>query len=234
MSRIREVAVKMRDLWQFFLGPALTVPLLMLPNAFYDRQRKFLILTCAVVLAGLAPVFWMTFPHYAAPLTATIYGVIVLCARRLRNVQWRSRPFGLLVVRALPLLCFVTLVLRATAPALFAMDYSSYSWCCVGPGNVKRARLERDLKATGSPHLVIVRYSPAHQVSNEWVYNDADIDGSPVVWAREMTPAEDKRLVSFFKYRSIWMVEPDLSPPRLTRWAPAGTEPQQTISKRSK
>lgn len=229
-SRVKEVAVKMRDAWEFFLGPALTVPLIMLPAALAERQGRFLALTCAVMLAGLAPVFWMTFPHYAAPLTAALYGLVVQCARHLRDARWRSRPFGLLLVRGVPLVCFTTLVVRAAAPSFFPVDHASHSWCCVGPGNLDRARIEQDLKATGSPNLVIVRYGPAHQVSNEWVYNDPDIDASPVVWAREMTPGEDRRLITYFKHRRVWMLEPDLSPPRLTLLRPGITDLELTTN----
>ncbi|MDQ1469945.1 MAG: hypothetical protein QOJ99_1425 [Bryobacterales bacterium] len=233
-NRLKEVAAKMRDLWQFFLGPVLSVPLVMLPAAVYDRHGRFLIATCAVMLAGLAPVFWLTVPHYAAPMTAAVYGVVVLCARYLRGGRWRSRPSGRFLVRAVPLMCFAGLVLRAAAPSFFEMDYGSYSWCCVGPGNVERARIERDLKATGVPNLVVVRYGPDHRVGDEWVYNDANIDASPVVWAREMTPSEDRRLAAYFNHRQIWLLEPDLLPPRLTRWEPATTELEQTSNQRNK
>jgi hypothetical protein len=208
--------------------------LLMLPYVYYDRQERFLILACAIMLAGLAPVFWMTFPHYAAPMTAAVYGVVVQCARHLQSVRWRALPSGRFFVRALPFLCLATLALRAAAPSFFAMDYASHSWCCVGPGNVDRASIERDLEATGSPGLVIVRYGPNHLVSNEWVYNNADIDGSPVVWAREMSPCEDRRLISYFKDRNVWTVEPDLTPPRLTHWHSEKAELQETSHQRNK
>jgi hypothetical protein len=225
-SRVKEVAAKMRDLWQFFLGPVLTIPLLGLLRTAKDRRTRFLLVTCLVMLAGLAPVFWLTVPHYAAPMTAAVFAVLVQSARHMDKMTWRSRPAGRFLVRTVPLVCVAALAARISAPAFFDMDYGSYSWCCVGPGNVARELMERELRAQGARNLVIVRYQPNHLVSNEWVYNDADIDGSPVVWAREMTTEDNIRLVSYFRDRTAWLAEPDLSPPRITRWEPA----PQTVS----
>jgi hypothetical protein len=59
----------------------------------------------------------------------------------------------------------------------------------------ERARILRELKADGRQHLVIVRYGPKHQQNDEWVYNEADIDGARVVWAREMDLLQTRRLI---------------------------------------
>jgi len=50
----------------------------------------------------------------------------------------------------------------------------------------ERANLARSLRSSGTRHLIIVRYSDNHSPHNEWVYSDADIDASPLVWARDM------------------------------------------------
>jgi hypothetical protein len=44
-------------------------------------------------------------------------------------------------------------------------------------------------------------------VEKEWVYNEADIDGSKVVWAREMDSVQNRKLVEYFKDRHVWLVE---------------------------
>jgi hypothetical protein len=51
----------------------------------------------------------------------------------------------------------------------------------------------------------------------EWVYNEADIDGSKVVWARAMDSKEDCKLVAYFKDRKVWSlaIDRDDSPIRL-------------------
>jgi hypothetical protein len=53
-------------------------------------------------------------------------------------------------------------------------------------------------------------------VFDEWVYNEADIDGSKIVWAREMDAAENAKLMDYFKDRQIWLLEADEQPPKLS------------------
>ena len=66
---------------------------------------------------------------------------------------------------------------------------------------------------------MIVRYSPQHDFDKEWVYNDADIDGAQVVWARDMGARRNQDLISYFKDRRVWLVEPDVRPPRLSKYS---------------
>jgi hypothetical protein len=63
--------------------------------------------------------------------------------------------------------------------------------------------------------LVFVRYYPAHLFQDEWVYNRADIDGSRVVFARDLGPEDNQELHRYYPDRSIWLLEPDFRPPRL-------------------
>jgi hypothetical protein len=43
------------------------------------------------------------------------------------------------------------------------------------------------------------------------VYNNADIDAAPVVWAREMDPENNANLIRYFHDRQVWLFEPDRS-----------------------
>ncbi len=81
-----------------------------------------------------------------------------------------------------------------------------------------------ELKRLGSKHLVVVRYSPGHPFDQEWVYNEADIDDAPIVWAREMdAPAENRKLLAYFHDRKAWLFEADVGtlsplPPDSNPW----------------
>jgi hypothetical protein len=61
----------------------------------------------------------------------------------------------------------------------------------------------------GGKHLLIVRYGLRHDPGDEWVHNDAGIDASPVVWARELDRDDNAELIRYFGDRSVWLVEPD-------------------------
>ena len=72
------------------------------------------------------------------------------------------------------------------------------------------ARLLHQLRQDGDKHLVLVRYlhpKPFGLGHEDWVFNEADIDGARVVWAREMTANEDRRLLAYYPDRRAWLLE---------------------------
>jgi hypothetical protein len=77
--------------------------------------------------------------------------------------------------------------------------------------------------------LVFVRYWPGHIFRNEWVYNSADIDGSRVVWARDLGDGENQKLRAYYPNRTAWLFEPDARPPRLGPYVPENA-PEQVIA----
>jgi len=91
----------------------------------------------------------------------------------------------------------------------------------------RRAGTIAQLQQAGPRHLVIVRYGPRHSPHKEWVYNAADIDGSRVVWAREMDSSSNSHLLEYFKDRRVWLlsVDDDTEAPRLVPYV--ATRPDQ-------
>jgi hypothetical protein len=97
------------------------------------------------------------------------------------------------------------------------------AWHQEGVTTFGRAAVQSQLQDLPGKQLVIVRYQPEHVPFSEWVYNDADIDRSKVVWARELETAQNQKLIDYFKDRRIWLLEADSVPPRL---APYSALPQ--------
>jgi len=72
-----------------------------------------------------------------------------------------------------------------------------------------RKPVEDQLRALPGEHLVLVRYSKDHNSGEEYVYNDADIDHSKIIWAREIPGMDPAPLFHYFRNRDLWLYEPD-------------------------
>ena len=176
---------KIGSLWDFYLGPVLTIPLLALPWIFRDRRMRFPLIACVVLFLGMLVETW-TSPHYLAAATGLLYLVLMQCMRHLRLWRWRGQPLGLSMVRAIPLICFAMIVLRVTAVAAHTPIESAWP-----RGNLERAAIVRQLEDLPGQHLVIVRYGPDHDLEREWVFNAATSitrkSSGPATWARWTT-----------------------------------------------
>lgn len=200
----------------FFLGVALFPAAVMLRRVSLDRRVRFLVMTSIVFGVGIS---WNTFllTHYFAPLTAAVY---VLLLQALRH--WRHcRPGGLFVVRWLVVVCVALAVLRLLAgSAGIAVDRSPAMWYGSAPLGLPRASVLARLDAAPGRQLAIVRYAPEHDPLDEWVYNEAGIDGAQVVWAREDDSGHvGTDLLQYFRDRQAWLIEPDANPPRISSYA---------------
>ncbi|MGD0963843.1 MAG: hypothetical protein ABSA57_08085 [Candidatus Acidiferrales bacterium] len=193
-----------------------------------DKKFRFLLVQGVICVGAFVCVPWF-WPHYAAPLVATIFLVISQSLRHLRRWSYQGRPVGVGLSRLIVLfVVFVTparqlgvglsrlvvLFVVLVTPARRQFHETTYE---ASPGAMHdRERFSRQLSTIPGNHLVIVRYSESHNIHSEWVYNEADIDHSKVVWAREIPGVDPGQLLAYFHERRVWLAEPDASPPRLT------------------
>jgi hypothetical protein len=85
---------KAAEFWQFFLGPALSIPFLALPWLLGDRYIRLLLIQVMLSAIGLwVVVFYHA--HYAAPLAATLYLLLMQGMRRMRGWRLRGRAIGI-------------------------------------------------------------------------------------------------------------------------------------------
>jgi hypothetical protein len=223
---IELLLAKASTIWLFYFGPVLTLPLIARiatrDNSFpVSRESKFLVVTCATTFLGLALIVHVGHPHYLAPLTAAFYVLVLMSMRCLRAWEWQDRTIGRFLVRAVPVICVLMFLVRTAAPFAHAsIRYSGIrTWCSEDRQNLERARIMKQLHKLPGDHLVIVRYAADHDfILNEWVFNNADIDGSKVIWARDMG-AQNAELLQYFSRRKAWLIEPDCNPPRLSPYA---------------
>ena len=232
---IRWILVKPLPHFIFYLGPVLTMPLgawlAIRPGGTLlksiSRKTRFLLLVCGVTGIGLILPVYIPPAHYSAMLTAAIYAIVLQGMRYLHLWKWNGQPTGLFLVRAVPVVCLILLPIRAAAgrlhiPVPVTVIHTSYT---EDVHNTERAQVLRQLGREPGRHLVIVYYRPHHDVLREWVFNAADINGSKVVWARDMGAVQNKELISYFKDRCIWSLEADEKPPKLSPYSLVERDP---------
>ena len=107
----RETIQKVRGLLFFFLGRGLLAAFLLLPWVLRNRWMRYALLTC-IWFGGaiLMEVFFNE--HYAAPIAALIYVLLIQSMRHLRLWRWRGRPIGRALIWVFPAVCVYSLLGR--------------------------------------------------------------------------------------------------------------------------
>ena len=198
----------------FWPGALFLLPAL--PFAVRDRKVRLLGFTLVLCLAGIFVVIWSA-PHYAAPIACIVYALVAQSVRHLRLMKRKTRPVGIALSRALLLILMLETGINVGRRACDPMW-----WTCTG--DPSRVYVQDQLMRMPGKHLLVVRYSDNHNIHDEWVYNGADIDGSKIVWARELDPEQNARLFAYFKNRDVWLVEPDTDNTVLTPYTPPPDE----------
>ena len=138
----------------------------------------------------------LLYPYHLAPIVPLMYCLIAAGAASIyrgtgRISPGRERYFAAGVVVAL----FFSTGFRLFADQIDVPPSSywerGYEWQRDARSDIVRWLSKRPRK-----QLVIVRYGEDHPVNQEWVYNDADIDGSKIIWARELDEESDRKLCS--------------------------------------
>lgn len=204
------------DNWTFFFGPVLTVPLILLPRVWRNRRTRPLVIFVALAL-GLNLLQMVLYPYHLAPVVPVMFAIVACGARYVYvALARRNRARGLAFALLLPLSLLLVGTMKQNAGDLgLPLAYWERAF---EPHRDARAAIEAWLESRPRPQLVIVRYSADHSPDQEWVYNHADIDGSKVVWARELDPADDARLISYFAGREVRLLEADVYPQHAVRY----------------
>lgn len=144
-------------------------------------------------------------PHYLAPAICLLAFLVAAGLRRIAHWKRDKYFVGHMGVQLI-LIAYVALGIACLIP---------WGASRLQGWQHERARIQQELEQAGGQHLVIVHYEPTHSYHQEWVYNAADIDHSPVVWARETGDLES--LLNYYPYRQVWRLEVDSKPPALHR-----------------
>ncbi len=236
---VGEKWVAMVNLWHFYLGVALSFPLLALPWIVRNGRYWLPVAIVTATLGALLTTTWSN-PHYFAPAGPALLLLVVQGLRHVAaRVKIRQRRFLAIATAATrggcqgggtqtaPSCEIARSGRNSPRPRLVAtliltqvLGFVPYAWFHVSQTAsafaAQRSEVQRRLREIPGRHLVLVRYSPDCDIHQEWVENAADIDGAEVVWAREVDSQADRLLLDYFRDRHAWLLRVVRGRPWLT------------------
>ena len=169
---------------------------LLLKRDFYMRLAVAIILFFYI---GPFAETWANGSHYFAPAAGLFFLVPLQAMRHWRVWRWKGLRPGLPLMRAVVIITFLLLA-NSFRTGIQELRGKQSNW------SYQRADLIQSLERQGGQHLVVVHYLPGHSPVQQWIYNGADIDNSPVVWAHDMGVEKNKELLDYFKDRHVWLL----------------------------
>jgi hypothetical protein len=205
--------------YRFFFLPELYLVLPFFLLRMTQWRYAWAAATCLLFALGIN--FFPAFQfHYLAACASVFILISVVGLERLTRVVIYGHPAGRDAARLLLWLCFIhfafwyTIHLFENGPTVAVREFET--WNGINhPSDDARATVNQMIDKTPGKLLVFVRYWPQHIFQKEWIWNAADIDGSRVVWARDLGPEEDRKLIQYFPGRRVLLLEPDSRPPQL-------------------
>ena len=184
--------------WFFYVGPALTIPVL---TGFVSciRQPRLRIAVAITLTTGAAiAICLVSQPHYFSPATVAVY----LFAVEGLYYLWQEPGTG---ARAFVLaVCLTTVIAALTRQTGSAGMYQTFSF----PDT--RKTIAADLERKPGKHLVLVSYDmDRHYPGDELVHNGADFRSAKVLWARSKGAGKDADLCRAYPDRIFWSLTTD-------------------------
>jgi hypothetical protein len=181
--------------WNGFILVLIAPVLLRLRKTWMPLLMMGLLVVAFIVTFGVPVWAW---PHYSSPFYPLIVVLLVFGLRELRSWHWGHRRWGRWAGRGI----FVFLCIYGVVEFVSGQKKTQDSW------HYERAALQAKLQADGKKHLIIVKYGPAQDIHESWIWNSADIDHAAVVWASDLGEAENVKLFDYFKGYQINTLRP--------------------------
>ena len=196
------------DMGRYFLTPVSAMALFAATFLNCRRKLRFALAMVAIPAVGIL-LERSSLPHYFAPAMGLVLVVVML------GVQYMRVKFGRRALAIFAVLFFANAAYDASR--LTADEYPHKLF------TAHRLSVIHALATAGGRgvlHVAMVRYAPDHNVLDEWVYNRADIDGSEIVWARDMGDAANRELLDYYGGRKVWLIEADAPDPKPVPYEP--------------
>jgi len=194
---------KLSGLIRAAVSPWITgLSIVFLPMALRSERRLWMPLAASgAILAATLMSNW-TRPQYVA---AAMPAVLLLI---MAGFWWMAQRAA-------------TAAAAVTFTAIVWGIFLSFATTAPVAEHFQRGEIQAQLSGIDGQHLVLVHYLPGHRLDDEWVYNDADIDGSKIAWAHDMGEKDDRALLDYFKDRKVWRLDVDANSARIQRFTPS-------------
>jgi len=183
--------------WFFYVGPAMSLPLLLGFVACVKNPQLRIAVFCAITtLLAVSACNW-TQMHYYAPAMVAVYLFIVEGLRYLWDAEGRAgQAFAVAVVITVAL----TSLMRSNGST--APEPPHFP-------DGRKAVVER-LKNEPGRQLVLVTYDlDKHYPGDELVHNSADFNSQKILWARSKGAERDRELCRDYSDRNFWSATTD-------------------------
>jgi hypothetical protein len=169
------------------------------------RTRLAVILTVVIGAASLIEVWW--YPHYGAPFLAAILILVAQSMRYLGQWKYHGRRVGRFLINAMPVAVFLVTV-TAEAEAI-ATHRTTDQIQARNTQETQKENIEQELlKKQPGQHVIFVSYAGLPSPHEEWIYNPANIDAAPVIWALDLGQTENEKLRYYYAGRFFWRFKP--------------------------
>jgi hypothetical protein len=190
---------------------ALFIPFAISFSLLRDARYRWAMISVAVLLLGLLAENF-DLPHYSAPVNATLLLLVVSGLRKVQSdecrVQNEEKKRGDPHNSPRSALCNLHFALT---PAILTGFIAGVAMCLAQGIDhdlrfIELVALKPQLQ-TGN-NLVFVDYGPMTEMTggfaNEYVYNSADMNNSPIIWARWFGPDADRPVAREYPGRKVW------------------------------
>jgi hypothetical protein len=176
------------------------------PVLWRSKKMRFLAVLVGVIgAASLTEVWW--YPHYGAPFLAALLILLAQSMRYLRHWEYHGREVGRFLVSAMPVAVFMVMI--ASEAEAIATHRTVDQLQAKHAQITQKESIERQvLEKHPGRHIVFVSYAGLPSPHEEWIYNPADIDNAPVIWALDLGWTQNEKLRRHYAERSVWSFKP--------------------------
>jgi len=189
---------RLADAWFFYVGPALSFPVLLgLLSSVWQPRMRIVVWAALSTITALALCIY-TMPHYAAPATVAVY---LFAVEGLRYLWLQGKDGERAFVVAVCLTVPVMSLTRQTGSAAMNLTFAFPD---------SRKLVTQQLEGKPGQHLVLVSYDLGrHYPGDELVHNGADFNSEKILWARSKGAESDRELCQAYPHRTFWSVTTD-------------------------